>query len=229
MNLSEEKLNMNNMQSERLLKLLFPDDIPGNKILKLEQIEQILNLLYISLQYIILDQLQNNSEVLEYLDLLGSFKVDQLKREQSRLADECATILEKTQELAISNYKTFIETAENNRCISSEFENASSQVDVLIERLPEFSDKCQKFMEQSNTFSESRRMNSLTLKKSPKILEILELPQIMERCIRESRYEEALELASYVQKMDENQGHIPLVKVSNVVYNILYIIIILII
>lgn len=34
MNLSEEKLNMNNMQSERLLKLLFPDDIPGNKILK---------------------------------------------------------------------------------------------------------------------------------------------------------------------------------------------------
>lgn len=147
------------------------------------------------------------------MNLMGTFKVDQLKREQSRLASECSSILEQTQDLAISNYKTFIHTAEKTRCISSEFQNASSQVDGLMARLPEFGDKCGDFLEQSNTFSESRRMNSLTLKKSAKLLEILELPQIMERCIRENRYEEALELASYVQKMDKNQGHIPLVKV----------------
>lgn len=173
----------------------------------------LLLLSFLTNKYIFLDHIQNNSEVLEYLDLLGGFKVDQLKREQSRLADECSNVLEQTQDLAISNYKTFIHTAEKTRCISREFQNASSQVDVLIARLPNFRDECKNFLEQSNAFTESRRMNTLTLKKSSKLLEILELPQIMERCIRENRYEEALELASYVQKMDENQGQIPLVKV----------------
>lgn len=139
--------------------------------------------------------------------------MDQLKKEQTRLTEETKNIVEQTQDLAISNYKTFIKTAENSRSIYSEFQKAESQVGTLINKLPELIEKCENFQHESMNINEQRRLNSITLKKNAQLLEILELPQLMERCIREGRYEEALELASYVQKMGENQGHIPIIKV----------------
>lgn len=140
--------------------------------------------------------------------------MDQLKKEQNRLAEETKSLVEQTQDLAVSNYKTFIKTAENSRSIYSEFQNAESRVETLIDNLPQLIDKCEHFQRESVDINEQRRLNSITLKKNAQLLEILELPQLMERCIREGRYEEALELASYVQKMGENQSHIPLIKVS---------------
>ncbi|XP_023298270.2 conserved oligomeric Golgi complex subunit 8 [Lucilia cuprina] len=174
------------LESERILKLIFPDGVPEN--------------------------LRDNPELFNYLNKLGTYKVDQLKKEQTRLTEETKHIVEQTQDLAISNYKTFIKTAENSRSIYSEFKNAESQVETLIDKLPQLIDKCENFQKESLDINEQRRLNTITLKKNAQLLEILELPQLMERCIREGRYEEALELASYVQKMGENQGHIPIIK-----------------
>uniref|UniRef100_A0A1A9W1R1 Conserved oligomeric Golgi complex subunit 8 n=1 Tax=Glossina brevipalpis TaxID=37001 RepID=A0A1A9W1R1_9MUSC len=174
------------IENERVLKLIFPEGLPEN--------------------------LSDNPELLPYLQKLGSYKVEQLKKEQSRLIEEAKNVDEQTQDLAISNYKTFIRTAENSRSIYSEFKNAENQVEILIEKLPELSNKCENFLKESSEINEARRLNSITLKKNAQLLEILELPQLMERCIREGRYEEALELASYVQKLGENQGYIPLIE-----------------
>ncbi|XP_030384148.1 conserved oligomeric Golgi complex subunit 8 [Scaptodrosophila lebanonensis] len=175
------------LEYERVLKLIFPDGVADK------------------------DNLRGNPEVYNYLNTLGTYKVDQLKKEQARLSDEARSILEKTQDLAISNYKTFIATAENSRSIFQEFQKAEEQVETLIEKLPTFSGKCDKFIKDSGELNEDRRFNSITLQKNAQLLEILELPQLMERCIREARYEEALELASYVQKLGHHQGHIPVV------------------
>lgn len=163
----------------------------------------------------VVDNLRGNPELDNYLAKLGTCKVEQLKKEQTRLADETKRILEQTQELAISNYKTFITTAENSRSIFNEFQKAEEQVDTLIGKLPTFSGKCEQFLKDSAQLNEERRLNSTTLHKNAQLLEILELPQLMERCIREGRYEEALELASYVQRLGQHQGHlIPVVNVS---------------
>ncbi|XP_064554152.1 conserved oligomeric Golgi complex subunit 8 [Drosophila montana] len=174
------------LENDRVLKLIFPNGVPEN--------------------------LRGNPELDKYLVKLGTCKVEQLKKEQTRLADETKRILEQTQELAISNYKTFITTAENSRSIFHEFQKAEEQVDTLIDKLPTFSAKCQEFLQKSAELTEQRRLNSTTLHKNAQLLEILELPQLMERCIREGRYEEALELASYVQRLGQHQGQtIPVV------------------
>ncbi|XP_022220868.2 conserved oligomeric Golgi complex subunit 8 [Drosophila obscura] len=173
------------LENERVLKLIFPDGVPDN--------------------------LRGNPELDNYLGKLGTYKVEQLKKEQTRLADETKTILEQTQDLAISNYKTFITTAENSRSIFNEFLKTEEQVGTLIGKLPEFSGKCEQFLKDSAELNEQRRLNSITLQKNAQLLTILELPQLMERCIREGRYEEALELAAYVQKLGQHQGHISVV------------------
>lgn len=140
--------------------------------------------------------------------------MDQLKKEQTRLADESKRIVEQTQELAISNYKTFIHTAENSRSIYTEFQNTEEQVGTLLEKLPIFTTECESFLSKAEDINEDRRINTITLKKNAQLLEILELPQLMERCIREGRYEEALELASYVQKLGHNHSDIAIIKVG---------------
>ncbi|XP_039949838.1 conserved oligomeric Golgi complex subunit 8 [Bactrocera tryoni] len=174
------------LENERVLKLIFPDGLPEN--------------------------LRDNPELYSYLANLGTYKVEQLKKEQARLADENKRIVEQTQELAISNYRTFIHTAENSRSIFTEFKNTEEQVGTLLDKLPVFTAECEKFLAKAEDINEERRINSITLKKNAQLLEILELPQLMERCIREGRYEEALELASYVQKLGHNHSDIPIIK-----------------
>lgn len=52
------------------------------------------------------------------------------------------------------------------------------------------------------------------MKKNSQLLEILELPALMENFINEYDYDSSLELASYVQRLGVKLGHVPIVNVS---------------
>lgn len=166
--------------------------------------------------YSISENLQDSPELIEQVYKLGSYKLDQIKKEESRLSEETKAIVEQTQDLAITNYKTFIQTSECSRKIFKEFKETEKKVDSLIGKLPDLSAKCEKFITTSSEINTSRRLNSLTLRRNAQLLEILELPQLMDTCICEGKYEEALELAAHVQRMGAKHGDIPVVNVINV-------------
>lgn len=150
---------------------------------------------------------------MEQIYKLGSLKLDQIKKEKSQLSDDSKAIVEQTQDLAITNYKTFIQTSECSRKIFEEFEDTGKRVNSLIEKLPDLSAKGERFITTSSEINTSRRLNSLTLRRNAQLLEILELPQLMDTCICEGKYEEALELAGHVQRMGAKYGNIPVINV----------------
>ncbi|RWS02123.1 conserved oligomeric Golgi complex subunit 8-like protein, partial [Dinothrombium tinctorium] len=112
-------------------------------------------------------------------------------------------------------------------------------IDEIEQRLDTFIGKIPNFVHKANVFSEEAksiakrfvirlplcrhkirflcrwREASLMLSKHPQVLEFLEIPQLMDTCVRNNCYEEALQLYAYVHKLERRYGNsIPLI--SNV-------------
>lgn len=155
---------------------------------------------------------RDNPDFASYLAELSSYGVEKLNREPERLSEERAQILQQTRELAFSNYKTFIRTADCTEEIYRDFGRVESSVSKLLDKLPSFGEKCRGFMKEAEEIGASRRMNSLTLNRHTEILEILEIPQLMDTCVRNGYYEEALELAAYVKRLEKKHSAIPVVQ-----------------
>lgn len=158
------------------------------------------------------DSWRDNPDFAAYLSELSSFGVEKLGREPERLAEERAQILQQTRELAFSNYQTFIRTADCTEHIYRDFGRVESSVSRLLDKMPSFGERCRGFMKEAEDIGASRRMNSLTLNRHTEILEILEIPQLMDTCVRNGYYEEALELAAYVKRLEKKHSSLPVIQ-----------------
>ncbi|KAG9342003.1 hypothetical protein JZ751_018321 [Albula glossodonta] len=158
------------------------------------------------------DNWRDNPDFAAYLSELSSYGVEKLNREPDKLAEERGQIQQQTRELAFSNYKTFIRTADCTEEIYRDFGRVESSVSKLLDKLPSFGEKCRGFVKEAEEIGVSRRMNSLTLNRHTEILEILEIPQLMDTCVRNGYYEEALELAAYVKRLEKKHSSIPVIQ-----------------
>ncbi|KAK7487633.1 hypothetical protein BaRGS_00021183 [Batillaria attramentaria] len=154
---------------------------------------------------------QENPEFVKYLVELSSYGVQKLAQEPDRLAEEKSQILEETQDLAFHNYTTFIQTANCSKEIFQDFQIIEQHLDDLLGKLPTFSEECNKVVQKAQEISSSRRMNTLTLQRHTHLLEVLEMPQLMDTCVRNGYYEEALELAAHVRRLEKKHSSIPVI------------------
>ncbi|XP_012945202.1 conserved oligomeric Golgi complex subunit 8 [Aplysia californica] len=154
---------------------------------------------------------QENPDFLQYLVELSSYGADRLSREPERLAEEKSQILSETQDLAFHNYTTFIQTADCSKEIFQDFQIIEQHLGELISKLPELSSQCHHVVNKAQEISASRRMNSLTLQRHTQLLEVLEMPQLMDTCVRNGYTEEALELGAHVKRLEKKHGNVPVI------------------
>ncbi|XP_058801520.1 conserved oligomeric Golgi complex subunit 8 isoform X2 [Phymastichus coffea] len=173
------------IETVKMIELLFPNNFP--------------------------DSWKDNSDFYQYLSKIGEYDVDQINSEPDHLINEKNAVQQRIHELVFSNYRTFIHTAECCRKIFQEFNQTEKELDCLVEKVPQFMNKCTSFCNKSNTINTHKRLNTLALNKNTELLEILELPYLMELCLKTDQYSEALELSQYARNLGVKHRNIPII------------------
>ncbi|KAH7523837.1 conserved oligomeric Golgi complex subunit 8 [Ziziphus jujuba] len=136
-----------------------------------------------------------------YVSELLSFTLDRLHKEPELLRVDAERIQRQMQEVAVGNYRAFIAAADALLAIRDEVSSIDNHLESLIAEVPKLTSGCSEFVESAEEILEKRKMNQKLLANHSTLLDLLEIPQLMDTCVRNGNYDEALDLEAYVGKL----------------------------
>jgi guanylate kinase len=148
----------------------------------------------------------------KYLRELTSYPLDKIVNEERvRLAEEREKIQKEMEDLAYKNYKTFIQTSECALAVKRQLATLEIGLEKLLTGMTSLSLACQDFCSRSVAIGENSKIVNTTLKHHSSLLELLELPQLIETCVKSQHYEEALELQQFAVRLYRNHPDITVI------------------
>lgn len=147
-----------------------------------------------------------------YIQHLASCGLAKLSSECDSLKEEQASVLEQTKELAYKEYFTFIHAADCSKSMGTQLGALESQLSRTCDGVSSLHASLDRFVNTSRSLLAARQLNTTTLAKHTQLLEILELSQLLDTCVRNSYHDEALEIIAYVRRLEKRHGHIPIIK-----------------
>ncbi|RVW52423.1 Conserved oligomeric Golgi complex subunit 8 [Vitis vinifera] len=150
-----------------------------------------------------------------YVSELLSFTLDRLHKvpphlllllfrahsEPELLRVDAERIRRQMQEVAVNNYRAFISAADALLAIREE-----------INEIPKLTSGCTEFIESAEQILEERKMNQTLLANHSTLLDLLEIPQLMDTCVRNGNYDEALDLEAFVCKLSTMHPKLPVIQ-----------------
>ncbi len=125
-----------------------------------------------------------------------------LAAEPARLRSEARRATAGIKQLALDNYRVYIsagvcfsDTRNNVRAIGSD-------LDAISISLPQLASTCKVFHATARSIVANHRANQKTLQCHTQLLELLEIPQLMDTCIRNEMHKEALDLTRYANVLE---------------------------
>ncbi|XP_064072701.1 conserved oligomeric Golgi complex subunit 8 [Vanessa tameamea] len=152
------------------------------------------------------------SDITDYIKKLGSQNWDQVRSEPDRLSEEMKHLTEQTQDLAFTNYKTFVETADISRTIMKDLVKSKESLVNLLDSTPEFVQQCENFSQVAGNIVQEKRRYSSIRNQSDKLLELLELPSLMREALNAEDYESALDIFAFIRNLSKRYSEIPIVQ-----------------
>ncbi|KAF9287514.1 hypothetical protein BGZ68_001720 [Mortierella alpina] len=137
----------------------------------------------------------------DYLNRLTSLPARALHTEPEKLREEQLKVERDMSELAFRDYKAFILVKDCKQEVQSTFETLGQHLDAFQETIPQFVETLSGFSARVTPILERQHIFSSILATHSQLLEVLEIPLLMETCVRNGYYNEALELASHVQRL----------------------------
>eukprot|EP00450_Noctiluca_scintillans_P000403 CAMPEP_0194503330 /NCGR_PEP_ID=MMETSP0253-20130528/28317_1 /TAXON_ID=2966 /ORGANISM="Noctiluca scintillans" /LENGTH=685 /DNA_ID=CAMNT_0039345607 /DNA_START=38 /DNA_END=2095 /DNA_ORIENTATION=- len=132
-----------------------------------------------------------------YFPHLTSSTYERLAREPDNLANENERCKREMERLAVTNYSAFIGNSQVIEAVQCEFADIQDRLDSMAEMLVPVQEQIQEFQTKSSNLSLRRAALRGVLQQSSTLLELLELPQLLDACIRNQMYDESLELLSF--------------------------------
>lgn len=147
-----------------------------------------------------------------YVSELLSFTLDRLHKEPELLKVDAERIRRQMQEVAVGNYRAFISSADALLSIKEEVSSIDKHLESLISEIPKLTSGCSEFVDSAEQILEKRKMNQTLLANHSTLLDLLEIPQLMDTCVRNGNYDEALDLEAYVAKLSTMHPKLPVIQ-----------------
>ena len=158
-----------------------------------------------------LSESQDETSDVQFWSKMGGLGLRGVLAEADRLEREKSSLSDGKRALAFDHYRAFIVAAECGKKVQDRVETAHQKAQDAGRELPHLRQKSLEFEESSQVLLQRRKRLSLVLSKHTSLLEILELPQLVETAVRNQEYEQALQLRSFAARIDKKLGHIPIV------------------
>ncbi|CAD5183894.1 unnamed protein product [Musa acuminata subsp. malaccensis] len=147
-----------------------------------------------------------------YVSQLLSFTLDRLHKEPELLRVDAERIRRQMQEVAVGNYRAFIAAADTVSFIKEQLSGFDKHLDSLITGIPNLTAGCTEFIESAQKILEESKLNQILLDNHSTLLDLLEIPQLMDTCIRNGNYDEALDLEAFVNKLSKMHTELPIIQ-----------------
>lgn len=148
-----------------------------------------------------------------YLTELLSYSLDRLRKEPELLAEERLQLERALQASALSHYPSLIDGAECLGSVRDALEGALARLEALQEQdAPKLGAACEAFSRDAAGVLAQRSANKQLLAQQATLLELLESPQLMDTCVRNGIYDEALDLAAFIGRLGLLHPGLPVIQ-----------------
>ena len=129
------------------------------------------------------------------------FGFEQLGEEPRNLQNEVLRLEQEINELSVKHYKVHID---NSRCVAEVTKctkTIAQSSQHISDAVPRLQEEIARFRTVGAEISEAHQRNRQTLNHHSELIELLEIPQLMDTCVRNSLYSEALELRTFANTL----------------------------
>ncbi|CAE7338581.1 COG8 [Symbiodinium natans] len=136
-----------------------------------------------------------------YFPHLTSSTYEALAREPDTLRLEKDRCEREMEQLAVQNYSAFIGSAEVTRGVRQELSSIHTELQEMAELLEPTQETISRLKDTASGLGARRAALRNVLAQHGALLELLELPQLLDACVRNQMYEESLELLAFCNSL----------------------------
>ena len=140
----------------------------------------------------------------KYINDLTAYGYKRLLSEPKYLRKEKEKVQKQIENVTVDNISTFLQTSETVDKSQKLVNKMQSQIDDILSNIPILlhnSDEYSNVINKTRELRRKRKENRQISQHHIKILEILEMPQLMWKCARAKLYEEALDLKLFAENL----------------------------
>ncbi|ORX60173.1 Dor1-domain-containing protein [Piromyces finnis] len=142
-----------------------------------------------------------DEEYQQYINHLMTSSIEELKNEPQLIENHSKYIDQQLASVTFNNYKYFLDANLCSQGINKSLSSVSEKNDSMLNILGNVENACKDFTKSLDQFVDDKNRIKLILNHHSKIVEILEIPQLLDTFIRNGYYDEAMELKNHSKKI----------------------------
>lgn len=136
-----------------------------------------------------------------YLSDLLSYSLDRLGREPELLRSESQRLERQLHGVAVKHCHSFVSVEDGLESVRKEMERAKQRLDKLAMSAPKLEQSCQECLTRTEGLMQQGKNNRTLMQNHSSVVDLLEIPSLMDTCVRNGNYDEALDLEVFASKL----------------------------